>query len=121
MGVLRGELDRILEGTSRSFYLTLRVAPGPVRRQLGLSYLFCRAADTIADTALLPASRRAELLSLYRAQFEREEPDPGAAAALARELTSASSIPSERTLLGSLGECFREYLGFSPGDRLLIR
>src|SRR5262245_47167402 len=121
MDALPAELERILEGTSRSFYLTLRVAPGPVRSQLALSYLFCRAADTIADTALLPAARRAELLALYRLQFEREAPDPGQAAALGGELTAAHSIPEERDLLSSLEICFRAYLGFSDPDRRLIR
>jgi farnesyl-diphosphate farnesyltransferase len=115
------QLDRILKGVSRSFYLTLRVAPRRVRPQLGVSYLFCRAADTIADTALLPPERRLALLELYRAQFRAEAPDPAAARSIATELTGARSIPEERVLLESLETCFAAYLGFSAGDRALIR
>ncbi len=115
------ELTRILRGVSRSFYLTLRLAPRGVRSQLGVSYLFCRAADTIADTALLPPERRLDLLARYRAQFERPEPEAEVAEAIASELTPAQSIPEERTLLQSLGRCFAAYLAFSEGDRSLVR
>ena len=66
---LPDELDQILRATSRSIYLTLQVLPRPIRRQLMLGYLFCRAADTIADTRALPQSRRIEMLALYRQQF----------------------------------------------------
>ncbi len=114
-------LDRILKGTSRSFFLTLRVAPRRLRRQLGVAYLFCRAADTIADTALLPAERRKDLLRHYRFQFQMEKPDLAALDTLAEELTSARSIPEERVLLSSLGRCFEAFLGFGEVDRALIR
>jgi farnesyl-diphosphate farnesyltransferase len=115
------DLNGILRGTSRSFYLTLRVAPGAVRKQLGVAYLFCRAADTIADTALLPAARRRELLCLYRKQFAGESPDPEFAASLARELTGARAISEERLLLGGLEACFAAYRAFSVSDRALVR
>ena len=39
-------LHGILKQVSRSFYLTLNVLPDGVRDQMGLSYLFARAADT---------------------------------------------------------------------------
>ena len=44
-------LTELLRDVSRSFYLTLRVLPRPVRPQIGLAYLLARATDTIADTA----------------------------------------------------------------------
>ena len=65
---IRRELNSILKGVSRSFYLTLRILPAPVRAQLGAAYLFCRCADTIADTSLLPVEERLEHLKI----------DPGA-------------------------------------------
>ena len=43
-------IDELLKGTSRSFYLTLKVLPKKVRRQIGLAYLLARLADTIADS-----------------------------------------------------------------------
>ncbi len=43
-------INQLLKGTSRSFYLTLKVLPKKVRRQIGLAYLLARLADTIADS-----------------------------------------------------------------------
>ncbi|GIT41826.1 MAG: hypothetical protein Ct9H300mP10_08360 [Methanobacteriota archaeon] len=48
--VLDAELDAILKGTSRSFYLSLKQLPSGVRSQLGLLYLLARTSDTIADS-----------------------------------------------------------------------
>ncbi|MCI0529170.1 MAG: squalene/phytoene synthase family protein, partial [Nitrospira sp.] len=66
----RSLLQGILKGVSRSFYLTLWVVPVRVRDQLGLAYLFCRAADTIADTDLIPSPERLKFLYLFREQFQ---------------------------------------------------
>ena len=53
----------LLKGVSRSFYLTIRVLPRPVRGPIQLAYLLARAADTIADTGALPSSTRLEHLT----------------------------------------------------------
>ena len=50
-------LNALLKRVSRSFYLTLRILPRSLRTPIGLAYLFARAADTIADTALIGLSR----------------------------------------------------------------
>jgi len=116
-------LDPILRRVSRTIFLTLRIAPSATRRPLGLAYLFCRAADTIADTRLLPPPSRIARLDAYRARFERES--AGGADAdledLAMELGPAQAIAEERELLARLPECFREYAGLEDGDRARIR
>ena len=60
------EIDRlrgpILRSVSRSFYLSLRILPRPLRDPLSLAYLLARATDTIADTAELPLELRTESL-----------------------------------------------------------
>jgi phytoene/squalene synthetase len=38
------------QSVSRSFYLTIRFLPRPLREPVGLAYLLARATDTIADT-----------------------------------------------------------------------
>jgi len=48
--LLDPELDKILEGTSRSFYLSLGKLPSKIRSQVGLLYLLARTSDTIADS-----------------------------------------------------------------------
>lgn len=65
----------ILRGVSRSFYLTLRVLPKSIRRPIGLAYLLARAADTIADTALIPPSRRLDELERLRKHILTQNPD----------------------------------------------
>ncbi|MCZ6792417.1 MAG: phytoene/squalene synthase family protein [Planctomycetota bacterium] len=115
------DLDRLLRGVSRSFYLTLRVAPRPLRRQLAVAYLFCRAADTIADTRLLPPAERLEHLDLFREQFARDEASGEALRRIARRLGEPGAIPQERELLERLAECFAAYDAFDEADRALIR
>ena len=56
----------ILRSVSRSFYLTLAVLPANVREQVGLAYLLARAADTLADTDLIPRDVRLKHLGLFR-------------------------------------------------------
>ena len=53
------ELNAILKGTSRAFYLSLAVLPPAARAPLSLAYMLARAADTVADA---PANE----------QFDRE-------------------------------------------------
>ena len=61
-------LTDLLKGVSRSFYLTLRVLPGGIREPVGLAYLLARAADTIADTTLIPHEERLKHLLDFRSQ-----------------------------------------------------
>ena len=63
-------LHDLLKRVSRSFYLTLTVLPRTIRTQIGLAYLFARAADTIADTHIIDMARRQRCLALFREQFQ---------------------------------------------------
>lgn len=94
---------RILEHTSRSFWLTLRLLPRAVRGDASLGYLLARATDTIADTSSLPAARRAAMLraaasSLGREAIEGYGPSDWAA---------AQRDPAERELLAALPSLWR--------------
>jgi farnesyl-diphosphate farnesyltransferase len=64
--VIAREIDRlrgpILRSVSRSFYLSLRILPRPLRDPLSLAYLLARATDTIADTPEPSVELRAESL-----------------------------------------------------------
>ncbi len=112
-------LQQILRGVSRSFFLSLRVAPRRTRRQLGLGYLFCRAADTIADTRLLPPEERLELLRAFRAHFAGNVPRAEAIRKIRGALCGAAE-GAERDLLENLPGCFAEYDGLSESDRRLL-
>ena len=57
--------SQILKDVSRSFYLSVRVLPRAMREPVSLGYLLARASDTLADTEVLDAHLRAELLSEF--------------------------------------------------------
>ena len=54
----------LLKRVSRSFYLTLRLLPGPVREPISLAYLLARLSDTEADGAVTAGEK--ELLARRR-------------------------------------------------------
>ncbi|HVR74036.1 MAG TPA: phytoene/squalene synthase family protein [Planctomycetota bacterium] len=114
-------LDPILRGVSRSIFLTLKVAPSATRRQLGVAYLFCRAADTIADTRLLSRETRLESLRRFRAQFEGDAPRLDDVRRIGEETGPPQAVPEERALLQRLPECFEAHARFDPADRARLR
>src|ERR1700677_146430 len=91
-------LGPLLKGVSRSFYLTLRVLPAGMRDPISLGYLLARAADTIADTSLIPPGQRLELLLSLRGQVNGA-PDEGALQRMAVEVAGQQSQSGERILL----------------------
>ena len=114
-------LKAILKQVSRSFYLTLIVVPRCVRDQIGLSYLFARAADTIADTDLIDRGSRLLFLKRFKAQFAGESIGWDDVRAIQAALLPHQTESAERTLLERLEDCFRLYLEFTPEDRARIR
>jgi farnesyl-diphosphate farnesyltransferase len=114
-------LRETLKGVSRSFYLTLWAVPARVRDQLGLAYLFCRAADTIADTDLIPSTERLKYLSLFREQFQGSAISWQAITQTQDRLVGHQDRTAERVLLSRLTDCFRIFEGFSAPDQDRIR
>lgn len=57
---------QVLKGVSRSFYLTLRLLPGPMRRAASLGYLLARTSDTLADSVAAPLEVRRRSLEEFR-------------------------------------------------------
>lgn len=62
----------LLRDVSRSFYLSLRALPPPVRGPLSLAYLLARAADTFADSGRLEVVDRLAALEATRAALTGE-------------------------------------------------
>ena len=117
-------LGRTLKKVSRSFYLSLIVLPRAVRRQMGLAYLFCRAADTIADTRILPYPERLPALHAFRAQFQEGSPSRLAIDHLQQMVQHRSpqqACAGEHQLLLRLPDCFRIYSRLSSDDQHLVK
>jgi farnesyl-diphosphate farnesyltransferase len=68
----------LLAAVSRSFHLSLRFLPAPVRTPLSLAYLLARATDTIADTANAPLALRLESLAAFETALLSDGPDAAA-------------------------------------------
>jgi farnesyl-diphosphate farnesyltransferase len=99
----------LLKGVSRSFYLSLRFLPKKVRNTMCLAFLFCKAADTIADTRALPEKERLNLLKEFRKGFPND--DPFFHHSIQEDLIKDGASPAEQSLLTELkgiNEAFRE-------------
>jgi farnesyl-diphosphate farnesyltransferase len=94
-------LGSLLKSVSRSFYLTMQVLHVAVRTPVSVAYLLARAADTIADTRVLPPQERLGLLLAFRAQVNgRVELDE--MRRITANVTTRQSDPAERVLLQAL-------------------
>jgi len=113
-------LTELLKGVSRAFYLTLRVLPKELRGPVGLAYLLARAADTIADTTLLPPQKRLEYLLAFRGQVEGPS-NSGTLASIADSLTDMQAIAKERELLQSLPQAFSALEVMPTEDQRRVR
>jgi farnesyl-diphosphate farnesyltransferase len=90
------ELGRdVLKGVSRSFYLSLRFLPAPMRKPAGIAYLLARSSDTIADSATIPAAERIASLDLHARQVE----GLAEAAPWPQRLIDGTPDPKEKRLL----------------------
>ncbi len=105
----------ILASVSRSFYLTIRVLPAPVRRPIALAYLLARTSDTIADSAGIPAAERLEVLR----EFGRAIANGTGAQVVSRLDAFQSQVedPAERTLLSHADTLLALLRAADPGDR----
>jgi len=117
MGGLEPSIDKLLEETSRSFYLTLNKLPSGVRKQMGLLYLLARIADTIADSNSGTTEELLETLESYndRAQgLSDSMPDMS-------DLAKYQKNPAEARLLSRAEEPIQLLFELPERDREIIR
>jgi farnesyl-diphosphate farnesyltransferase len=119
--VERAILRRILKQVSRSFYLSLIVLPKAVRQQVSLAYLFCRIADTIADTRILPQHSRLQALEIFREQFLSATASFASLERLQAMLLPHQVGEGEKQLFHHLTDCFRVFTRLSNTDQQLVR
>ncbi len=110
----------VLKGVSRSFYLTLRVLPAAVREPIGLAYLLARAADTLADTTVLPQAQRLHYLHCFKSYISN--PDAaGGCDNIQTALRDDQANQDEARLLELLPQLFVLFASQSEQDKTLIR
>ena len=122
-GVTREEearlLGPVLKGTSRAFYLTLRVLPGNLKRPLGLAYLLARTADTITDSKTASTKERLERLLEFRG-FVEGEGGVRKVETLART-AGDGLVGSEKELVGAMPKTISMLDGLDEMDRFRVR
>ncbi|QTN31475.1 squalene/phytoene synthase family protein [Akkermansiaceae bacterium] len=115
---MAGELERdVLKGVSRSFYLSVRLLPAPMRRPAGIAYLLARTSDTIADSTNIPASERLDWLE----DFSRQVSGVGESVAFPSTLIEGTPDPREKILLGRHLEILAALRTLNEGLIPLIR
>ncbi len=114
---IQAEIDTLLEETSRSFFLTLKVLPSRVRSQIGLLYLLARIADTVADSEEGDAEIRLQVLKDYNNHVQGESdslPD-------FEPLAMIQSNPSEKKLLLNVDIAINALSQYSSKDQETMR
>jgi farnesyl-diphosphate farnesyltransferase len=112
---------RLLRGVSRSFYLSIRLLPGPLRGPIAIGYLLARATDTVADTTALPHTERQALLAQLLAAIETPQTDPGELKAALTRFAVQQNDPHERALMLALPEGLGLLQALSPADQASVR
>jgi len=100
----------MLPEVSRSFALVIRWLPRQVDDAVMVSYLLCRIADTLEDSAL-PAAERRRLLGGFAAGLEEGRP----------EIPVGAASPAYRRLLENAPEVLAAYRALDPAARRIIR
>jgi farnesyl-diphosphate farnesyltransferase len=112
-----GAHHRLLKGVSRSFYLSLRLLPGPMRAAASLAYLLARTSDTLADADTVPVALRLASLD----QFSRAMAGAEAAPAWPASLVETLPDPRERALLEASASLFAWLARLPEAEAKLVR
>jgi farnesyl-diphosphate farnesyltransferase len=118
-GLSHTQWQALLRGVSRSFYLSLAVLPRAIRDPIAVAYLLARAADTLADTRVLPPSERLAVLRLFQAQLSGPFSRTALEAIQAR-LQGCLTHPDETRLLQHMAPLFARLERCSDADRQRI-
>ena len=115
------DLEQLLISTSRTFALAIPLLPEPTRREVTLSYLLFRVADTFEDAASWPRALRIQALERFDQLLEN--PGRGEIEAVAR--LWAEEVPCEqagyRDLLAELPAVLDALFSLNPEAVGLIR
>ena len=90
--------NRLLQGVSRTFALTIPVLPVGLREPVSNGYLLCRIIDTIEDDPALNLQQKSKFSSQFNRVVTGEEPAEKFASELAKILSDVTT-PAENELI----------------------
>ena len=108
--------QRILQGVSRTFALTIPQLPAPLARVVGNAYLLCRIADTIEDDKEMPFAQKREYADMF-IRVVAGEVDAARFARALSPLLAAGSREAERDLVANTPAVIRVAHSFNPRQR----
>lgn len=106
----------ILKDVSRSFYLSMRILPKPMREPVSLGYLLARASDTLADTESLDSELRLEMIDGMAEVIHGGEREAWFHR-LQKEVIPLQSHQGERILLERIEDVLNWLDGLESGDQ----
>ena len=109
------QLNELLKQTSRSLYLSARLLPPGAQDTFATAYLLCRYADSIADTALLPPTRRLHWVQRFAQMITH--PQVQEQTQLVQEISGASENKYEEQLLKNLPLCLQAFEKLLPWQK----
>jgi farnesyl-diphosphate farnesyltransferase len=107
----------LLKSVSRSFYLSLRLLPAPMRGAASIAYLLARTSDTLADAENAPVALRLASLEKFSLAMDGVEPAPEWSATL----VDALADPRERDLLKASAPLFDWLASLPEAEVELVR
>jgi farnesyl-diphosphate farnesyltransferase len=111
----------LLRGVSRSFYLSIRLLPGPLRAPIAVGYLLARATDTVADTTALPQPERQALLAQLLQAIDTPGADLRPLRAQLKTFGEHQTDPNERALMRALPNCLPLLHALPNTDQTSVR
>jgi farnesyl-diphosphate farnesyltransferase len=111
--------DRILQGVSRTFALTIPQLPAPLSTTVGNAYLLCRIADTIEDDKHLPLAVKRAFADRFIGVVAGAEPAASFAAEL-HVLLSPTATDDERELIANTPAAIRITHSFALRQRAAL-
>src|SRR6266581_4342569 len=94
----------VLRSVSRSFYLSIRFLPTPLREPVALAYLLARTTDTVADTVRISGVLRIETLQTLSNAIQGKV-SRNVIVDLVASFAPLQGDAAERALLESLPDC----------------
>ena len=107
----------ILKKTARTLYLSIKALPLKMRNPFCIAYLLCRAADSVADTRIIPHETRIGWIHDFPDITTNPEKRKLKLNDLIEDIYDSADLPSEKELIKALPVILAEYDRLSPDER----
>ncbi len=112
--------ERLLQGVSRSFALTIPQLPGGLREPVTNGYLLCRIADTIEDEETIPLEQKRIFFREFNDVLEGKA-SPNRFAQSLHPLLSHQTSDAEKQLILNIPLVVKTHFAFNASQRAALR